>query len=131
MVMDRDDLDRIVKAKWERPLVVPTPAVREAESPEQSDSVYPREESVDRAVTLLLPLLGLSAFSPAAEQLRRLLIDQPEVDTVSQLRTYLADPNRPSEPRTPEFETVSRRLVSAHLGTVSMRASLSQMSEPT
>jgi hypothetical protein len=68
-------------------LVVPTPAEPEAESPEHSHRVYPREESVDRAVNLLLPLLGLSEASPEAEQLRQLLIDQPEIDTVSQLGT--------------------------------------------
>jgi hypothetical protein len=111
---DHDDLDRVARVSAVEPLMVPTWAEVQADlatlSPERSRNVYPREESVDRVVGLLLPLLELSEASPEAEQLRQLLIDEPGIDTLTKLRSHLAVPGRPSKHRTPEIETVTRRL---------------------
>ncbi|TXI65315.1 hypothetical protein [Mycolicibacterium mageritense] len=104
-----DDLDRIVRAKWVQPLVLPTD---QDASPEYSRNVSPREEIVDRVVDLLLPDLGLGEKSVEAEQLRQLLIDRPDINSVDQLRTYLADLTVPSKHQTPEIKDIARRLES-------------------
>lgn len=75
--------------------------------------VYPREESVDRVVQLLLPALGLSESSPETSYLRQLLLDRPEINTIGKLRTYLSDPSPTLEHQSLQIQTLARRLEAA------------------
>lgn len=51
--------------------------------------------------------------SVEAEQLRQLLIDRPDINSVDQLRTYLSDLSVPSKHQTPEIKDTARRLEAA------------------
>jgi hypothetical protein len=65
---------------------------------------------VDQVLQLLLPLLGLAKDSAGATQLRQLLLDRPEIDSIKTLRAYLRDPNRPTRHQTEAMNDVRRRL---------------------
>lgn len=108
--LGRDDRDRVMSAKGEQPLVLP---LMPTTSPGYSRSDFSREEIVDRVVDWLLEGLGLGENSVEAEQLRQLLIDRPDINSVDQLRTYLADLTVPSKHHTPEIKDIARRLESA------------------
>lgn len=78
-------------------------------NPLHTRSVYPREESVERVIALLVSVLGLDERASETKQLRELLFDEPGINSLPQLQDHLADLDR-SGRLTPELANVALRL---------------------
>lgn len=72
--------------------------------------LVPRQEAAERTVALLMPLMGCGAHSLEARQLRQVLLDNPQINTVRQLQDYLGSPKRAPEHRSAEMDQVAQAL---------------------
>ncbi|SIC60042.1 Uncharacterised protein [Mycobacteroides abscessus subsp. abscessus] len=69
-----------------------------------------REEAAERAVAILMPLMDCGALSLEARQLRQVLLDNPQITTMTQLQNYLRSPERAPEHRSAEMDEVAQVL---------------------
>lgn len=69
-----------------------------------------RGEAAERAVAILMQLMDCGAHSLEARQLRQVLLDNPQINTVSQLQDYLSSPQRAPEHRSAEMDRVAQAL---------------------
>ena len=69
-----------------------------------------REGAAERAVSILMPLMDCGAHSMEARQLRQVLLDKPQINTVRQLQDYLSSTQRAPEHRSAEMDRVAQAL---------------------
>jgi hypothetical protein len=70
--------------------------------------VVPREETVERTVSLLMPLMNCGLHSSEAQQLRQVLLDNPRIETMRELQDYLCGVEQAAEHRNAEMDLLAQ-----------------------
>lgn len=72
------------------------------------DWVVPRDETVERVVASLMPMLNCGLHSSEAQQLRRVLLDNPRIETMRELQDYLCGAEQAAEHRSAEMDLLAQ-----------------------